>query len=111
MAAIQIDAASRLLISGTAACCFSQIGAVLVLMVPEVRGLGGRFMLAIRSHRSPAELERQKRKHDDGKPTTHAAQSSSDRVKPYASAARSGSSARCVGLKKTVAACALCHEI
>ncbi len=53
------------------------IGLMLVLVVTEVLRCGVRFVLAIAGHRRPGELERQKNEQENGKPATHAADSSS----------------------------------
>ncbi|MBN9203735.1 hypothetical protein [Methylibium petroleiphilum] len=47
------------------------VSVVLVLVMTEVRCPGLIFVSAIRRHRCPAELERQKSEHEDGEDATH----------------------------------------
>lgn len=49
-----------------------RVSMVLVLVVPEMLGRHTAFVPAIRSHRSPGELERQQGKQNDREETTHA---------------------------------------
>jgi hypothetical protein len=69
--AIQVNAASGLLPVAIFIDGHSQLGVVVMLVVADMRALRRGFMLAIRSYRSPAELDRQQGEQDDGKPTAH----------------------------------------
>jgi hypothetical protein len=57
-----------------------RIAGVLVIVVTHVLRLCARFMLAIRRHGCPAELNRKKSKQQDGEPTTHGRKDISGRI-------------------------------
>ena len=77
MSAVEIVAAQRLASSIAIDLIRTGISVVLVLVMPEMLGRYTAFVPAIRSHRSPGELERQQGKQDDREETTHTKESSS----------------------------------
>lgn len=74
-AAVVVDSACQLGVRNT---IVAGISLMFVFVMAEVLGCGVRFVLAIAGYCRPGELERQKNEQEDGKPTAHTVNSSSD---------------------------------